>query len=129
MKALEKTNWLRVPKRFNQYLCSNAFKIFKETCPLHIYDTCRQSGQNKAAMRFSVLKLKHHLRNTCSGQTNLLYHLLTHSLTHSPTHSLSHSLTHSFIHSLTHSLFMHLYLSLIKENEGKLRQAYHWNSE
>ena len=34
---------------------------------------CKQSGQNQANMRSSVLKLKHPLRNTCSGQKNLLY--------------------------------------------------------
>ena len=38
MKDLEKINWLSVSERFNQYLCSNAFKFFKETCPLYFHD-------------------------------------------------------------------------------------------
>ena len=41
----EKINWLPVYERLNQYLCSNAFKFLKETCPLHFHDTYRQSGQ------------------------------------------------------------------------------------
>ena len=41
MKDFEKTNWLLVSERFNQYL-------FKETCPLYFHDIFiyRQSGQN-----------------------------------------------------------------------------------
>ena len=35
--------------------------FFKETCPLYFH-MCRQSGQNQANMRSSVLKLKHPLR-------------------------------------------------------------------
>ena len=73
VKNFEKINWLPVSKRFNQYLCSNAFKFFKETCPLYFHDIYRQSGQNQANTRSSVLKLKHPLRNTCSGQKNLSY--------------------------------------------------------
>ena len=34
------------------------------------HDIYRQSGQNQANTRSSVLKLKHHLRNACSGQEN-----------------------------------------------------------
>ena len=71
-KHFEKLNWLPVSERFNQYLCSNAFKFFKETCPLYFHDIYRQSGQNQANTR-SVLKLKHPLRNTCSGQKDLSY--------------------------------------------------------
>ena len=33
----------------------------------------RQSGQNQANTRSSVLKLKHPIRNTCSGQKKLSY--------------------------------------------------------
>ena len=33
----------------------------------------RQSGQNQANTRFSVLNLKHPLRNTSSGQKDLSY--------------------------------------------------------
>ena len=46
--------------------------FFKETCPLYFH-MCRQSGQNQANMRSSVLKLKYPLRNTCSGQKKLSY--------------------------------------------------------
>ena len=73
MKDFEKINWLLVSERFNQYLCSNAFKFFKKTCPLHIHDIYRQPGQNEANTGSSVLKLKPPLRNTCSGQKHLSY--------------------------------------------------------
>ena len=62
MKDFEKINWLPVSERFNQYLCSNAFNFFKETCPLYFHDICRQFGQNQANTRSSVLKLKHPLK-------------------------------------------------------------------
>ena len=73
MKDFEKNNWLLVSERFNQYLWSNAFNFFKKTCPLYFHNIYRQSGQNQANTRYSVLKLKHTLRNTCSGPKNLLY--------------------------------------------------------
>ena len=41
MKDFEKTNWLPVSERFFQYLCSNAFKYLKETCPLYFHDICK----------------------------------------------------------------------------------------
>ena len=59
MKGFEKIHWLPVSERFNQYLCSDAFKFF--------------TGQNQANTRSSVLKLKHPVRNTYSGQKNLSY--------------------------------------------------------
>ena len=34
MRHFEKFNCLPVSERFNQYLCSNAFEFFKETCTL-----------------------------------------------------------------------------------------------
>ena len=69
MKDFEQINWLPFSERFKQYLCSNALKFFRETWPrLYVYDIYRQSGQNQANRRSSVLKLKHPLRNTCSGQ-------------------------------------------------------------
>ena len=46
IKNFEKINWLTVSERFNQYLCSNAFKFFKETFPLYFHDIYRQSRQN-----------------------------------------------------------------------------------
>ena len=41
VKYFEKINWLPVPERFNQYLCSNAFKFLKETCPPYFHDIYR----------------------------------------------------------------------------------------
>ena len=73
MKDFEKINGLPVSERFNQYLCTNSFKCFKETCPLCFHDIYRQSGQSQANTRSSVLKLKHPLRNKCAGQKNLSY--------------------------------------------------------
>ena len=68
MKDFEKINWLPVSERFNQYLCSNTFNFFYETCPLYFHDIYKQSVQNQANTRSSVLKLKHPLRSTWSGQ-------------------------------------------------------------
>ena len=47
--------------------------IVAETCPLYFHDIYRQSGEKQANTRSSVLKLKHPLRNTCSGQIYLSY--------------------------------------------------------
>ena len=44
--------------------------LFKETCPLYFHDIHRQSRQNEANTRSSVLKLKHALRDTFSGHKN-----------------------------------------------------------
>ena len=41
MKLFGKFYWLPVSERFNQYLCSNAFKFFNETCPLYFLDIYR----------------------------------------------------------------------------------------
>ena len=68
MKDFEKIKWLPVSERFNQYLCSNAFNFLKETRTLYCHVIYRQSAQNQANTRSSVLKLKHRLRSTCSGQ-------------------------------------------------------------
>ena len=73
MKNFEKINWLLVSKRFNQYLRFNTFEFLRETSPPYLHDVYRQSGQNQANTRSSLLKLKLHLRNTCSGQKSLLY--------------------------------------------------------
>ena len=43
-KHFKKNNWLLVSERFNQYLCSNAFKFFKETCSQYFHDIYGQSG-------------------------------------------------------------------------------------
>ena len=47
----KKINWFSVSERFNQYLRSNAFELFKENCPLYFHDIYRQSGQNQANTR------------------------------------------------------------------------------
>ena len=69
VKPFEKFNWLPVSERFNQYLCSNTFKFLRKL----VLDIYRQSSQNQANTRSSVLKLKHPLRNTYSHQKKLLY--------------------------------------------------------
>ena len=75
VKHFRKINWLPVSEKFNLYLSSSAFKFYMETFPLYFHDIYiyRQSGQNQANTRSSVLKLKHPLRNTCSSQKNLLH--------------------------------------------------------
>ena len=72
MKDFDKTNWFLVSERFNQYLCSNAFKFLNKTCPLDFHDIYRQSGQNQVNTRSSVLKLEHPIRNKCSGQKKIV---------------------------------------------------------
>ena len=73
MKNFEKVNWLLVFKRFDQYLRFKTFEFFKETTPPYVHDVYRQSGQNQANTTSFLLKLKLHLRNTCSGLKSLLY--------------------------------------------------------
>ena len=72
MKDFEKIHCLPVSQRYNRYLC-HAFELLKGTCALCFHDVYRQSGQNQANKRSSVLKLKHHLRNTRSGQEQFSY--------------------------------------------------------
>ena len=67
LKHFEKTNSLPISERFNQYFCSNPFK-FLTGLFLYFNGISRQSAQNQVNTRSSVLKLKHPLRNTCSGQ-------------------------------------------------------------
>ena len=73
IKEFEQIIWLPVSKRFNQCICSNAFKFFNENCPLYLPDLYIPSGQNQINTRFSVLKLKHPSRSTFSGQNTLSY--------------------------------------------------------
>ena len=73
MKDFEKINLLPISERFNQYLCSNAFKYFKETRPLYFHNIYKQSDQNQANTRSSAFETKNPLRNLCSGQNNLSY--------------------------------------------------------
>ena len=65
IKEFEQTNWLPVSKKFNQCICSNAYKFFNENYPL---DLSKPSGQERINTQPSVLKLKHLSRSTCSGQ-------------------------------------------------------------
>ena len=73
MKDFEKINWLPVSERINQYLCSSAFNFLKETRTLYFHVIYRQSAQNQANTRSSVLKLKHPLRSTCSVQKIVVF--------------------------------------------------------
>ena len=73
IKEFEQINWLPVSERFNQCICSNAFKFFNENCPLYLYDLYKPSGQDQINTKSSVLKLKHPSRSTCSGQNTLSY--------------------------------------------------------
>ena len=68
IKEFEQIIWLPVSKRFNQCICSNAFKFFNENCPLYLYDLYETSRQDQINTSSSVLKLKHSSRSTCSGQ-------------------------------------------------------------
>ena len=67
----EQINWLPFSERFNQCICSNAFKFFNENCPLYLHDLYKPSGQDQINTRSSVLKLKHPSRSSCSGQNAL----------------------------------------------------------
>ena len=46
IKELEHINWLAVSEKFNQCICSNAFKFFNENCPLYLYDLYKPSRQD-----------------------------------------------------------------------------------
>ena len=73
MRDFEKTSLLPVSERSNQYFCSSAYNFLKETCPLYFHGMYRQSGQDEASTRSSVLKLKHPLSNMCFGQIYFSY--------------------------------------------------------
>ena len=67
----------------------------------------RQSGQNQANTRSSVLKLKNSFRNTCSGQKNLSY--LTPTVSNSfPTSLRLVNLLNNFKHKLKDHFFKKL---------------------
>ena len=68
IKEFEQINWLPVPERFNQCICSNAFEFFNEICPSYLHDLYKPSGQDQINTGSSVLKLKHLSRSKCSGQ-------------------------------------------------------------
>ena len=91
MKDFGKINWFSLSQRFNQYLFSNSFKFFKETFP-------------QANTGSSVLKPKHPLKNSCSGQNNLFY--LTPILWNSLTKELKLRITfNNFKHKLKKLFF------------------------
>ena len=69
IKEFEQINWLPVSKRYNQCICSNAFKLFNENCPLYLYGLYKPSGQDQDL----ILKLNHLCRSACSGQNSLSY--------------------------------------------------------
>ena len=73
IKEFEQLNWFPVFERFNQCICSNAFKFFNENCLPYLYDLYKPSGQDQINTRSSVLKLKHPSRSMCSGQNTLSY--------------------------------------------------------
>ena len=47
IKEFEQINWLPVSERFNQCICSNAFKLLNENCPLILCDLYKPCGQMK----------------------------------------------------------------------------------
>ena len=73
IKESGKINWLPVSERFDQYLCSNAFKFFDKACLFYIHDMYYSSSQVQVNARSSVLKLKYSSRKTCCGQKALSY--------------------------------------------------------
>ena len=94
MKGFEKIHWLPVSERFNQYLCSDAFKCF--------------TGQNQANARSSVLKLKHPLRNTYSGKKKKLSYLTLMVWNSLPTELNLSNLLNNFKHKLKDHFFKKL---------------------
>ena len=98
-------NWLLVFRRFNRSH-SNVFNFFfKETCPLYFNDIYKQSGQNEANKKSSVLKIKYPLRNTCSGQKNLSYLTPVVSLNSLPTELKLSNSFNNFKHKLKEHFF------------------------
>ena len=76
MKDVEEINCFPVSGRFNQCFSSSTFKIFMESCPLYFLDIYIDNLVKIKSIfwsKSSVLKLKHALRNTCSGQKKLSY--------------------------------------------------------
>ena len=64
----DKLNWLPVEKRFNQCLCVNTFKFYKDTCPLYLGDIFHPTEGNRMITRTSALKLRQPLRKTNYGK-------------------------------------------------------------
>ena len=57
IKEFEQINWLPVSKQYNQCICSNAFKLFNQNCPLYLYGLYKPSGQDQINTR-SYFKTK-----------------------------------------------------------------------
>ena len=71
VKHFEQINWLLISERFNQYLCSTAFKFLRKLSR-YIFMIYTDSLV-KIKQRSSVLKLKYSLKNTFSGHKNSSY--------------------------------------------------------
>ena len=106
-KEFEQINWLPFSERFNQCICSNAFKCFNEKFPLHLYDLYKPSWQNQINIGSSVLRLKHPSRSKGSDQNALSYLTTTISNNLSTCLKLSDSLS-SFKHGVKEYSFKKL---------------------
>ena len=106
-KEFEQMNWLPVSERFNQCICSNAFKCFNEKFLLYLYDLYKPSWQNQINTRSSILKLKHPSRSKGSDQNTLSYLTPTISNNLSTCLKLSNSLS-SFKHGVKEHSFKKL---------------------
>ena len=61
-------NFLKILKDLISTFALTLFKgIFKGNLSLYFHDIYGQPGQNQAKVRSSALKLKHPLRDMCSG--------------------------------------------------------------
>ena len=54
---LKKMIWFPSSERFNQYLCSNAFKLFKENCP-HSYKKQKDGLKTRAVLLIFSFELE-----------------------------------------------------------------------
>ena len=57
MTEFEKMIWFPSSERFYQYLCSNAFKLFKENCP-HSYKKQKDSLKTRAVLLIFSFELE-----------------------------------------------------------------------
>ena len=72
IKESEQINWLPFYERFNQCICSNAFKFFNDNCHLYVYDLSKPSGQdqiNTSPHRNCI----HFVYKTCTRCIQLMY--------------------------------------------------------
>ena len=104
LKEFEQINWLPVSKRLNQCICSNGSEFFYENCPQYLHDLYNPSGQDEINTRFSVLKLKHLSRSTCSGP-DTLSHLTPTVWNNLPTYLKLSNTLNSFKHGVKEHFF------------------------